>query len=404
MLHHLRGFTLPPLAVAGISLTMGLISGCGQRSTEAEVTRRDITARLVVEGEVIAPATARADIMPPYEVPVEQVYVTVGQNVRQGETLLLFSAPRNQAYYEQARARLVQARQALAQAQNRFSRQLQAAQQRLARSREAERAARTAQAAPPSATPSPEGGGAAPSSPTPAANSARIGSLIARRQADEQAVIDAQARMEEGLVPYQQALAAAQQDFASAQAGSKSAQVKSPITGTVLEVNAEMGKTPDLDDDDPLITVVNLDALHVAAGIHQDQLRQIRPGDVAEVTLEDLPNVRFEGTVDQVYTEKAGFLRGQRYVAIIDFRNTEGRAKPDMDATVRIVTGRARDVLAVPASAVYTVGDRHAVRLKRDGRWRERLVEIGLTDGRYTEIISGLREGDIVEANPWSVM
>ena len=58
----------------------------------------------------------------------------------------------------------------------------------------------------------------------------------------------------------------------------------------------------------------------------------------------------------------------------------------------------------MPASAVYTVGDRHAVRLKRDGRWRERLVEIGLTDGRYTEIISGLREGDIVEANPWSVM
>jgi len=363
MLHHLRGFTLPPLAVAGISLTMGLISGCGQRSTEAEVTRRDITARLVVEGEVIAPATARADIMPPYEVPVEQVYVTVGQNVRQGETLLLFSAPRNQAYYEQARARLVQARQALAQAQNRFSRQLQAAQQRLARSREAERAARTAQAAPPSATPSPEGGGAAPSSPTPAANSARIGSLIARRQADEQAVIDAQARMEEGLVPYQQALAAAQQDFASAQAGSKSAQVKSPITGTVLEVNAEMGKTPDLDDDDPLITVVNLDALHVAAGIHQDQLRQIRPGDVAEVTLEDLPNVRGPGIHREGrFSARAEIRRNNR----LPEHRRPGQARHGRDRTHsdRARAGRAR------GACQCRLYSRRPARRQAEARWQ----------------------------------
>lgn len=383
------------LSIAAV-LPIAVVSGCGDRSAEAVVTRRDITAHLPLHGKIVAPATARADVMAPYEVPVERIYVTVGQNVRRGEALIMFSAPQNQAYYDQARARLIQARQALARAQQTYGRQLQAAQQRLAKSRAAERAARrTAQTA---TTAGETGATITPS--TPAASGAGVGTLTARRQADEQSVLDAEARMNEGLAPYQQALASAQQEFASAQAGSKSAQVKSPITGTVLAVNAAIGKTPDVRSKKPLITVVDLDALHVAAGLSEEQLRRIRPGDAARVSLEEAPEARFVGSVDQVYTQKAGFLQGQKYVAIIDFRNTEGEAKPDMDATARVTTGRVRDVLAVPASAVYQVGEQHAVKIKDELDWRERMVEIGLTDGRYTEIVSGLEEGDIVEASP----
>jgi RND family efflux transporter MFP subunit len=206
--------------------------------------------------------------------------------------------------------------------------------------------------------------------------------------------------MVEGLVPYQQAVAAAQEQFDAVQAGGKSAQVRSPITGTVLAVNVSVGTAPDPRDKKPLVTVVNLEALKVAAGVAEDRLSLLSPKNPALVTIKEVPNVEFSGSLDEIYSEKAGFLRGQKYVALVDFRNTKGRAKPGMDAAVSIKIGEVHDVLAVPANAVYEVDNQYAVKLREGKEWRQRIVEIGLSDGKYTQIKSGLEEGDVVMTNP----
>ena len=196
----------PPVPVLfSFALLAVMIAGCAKQSSEATAGRRDITAYLPAHGTVVVQASARADIYSPYAVPVDKIYVTVGKKVRRGEALLLFSAPPTQAYYAQARQTLVEAQKALDQARTQFGDGVRAAQKQLAASRSTERKARVT--------------ASNPSSPPDAVV------LSANRQADEQAVIDAQARMAEGLVPYQQAVAAAQEQFQAAQAGSKSAQV-----------------------------------------------------------------------------------------------------------------------------------------------------------------------------------
>lgn len=387
MLRHLhRG----PIGLRAIAAVLGLLSlallvvaltGCAKQSSEATAERRDITAYLPAEGTVVAQASARADVYSPYEVPVEKIYVTVGQNVRRGETLIAFSAPQNQAYYDQARAELLRAQKSLDEARKQFGQELRSAQKQLAVSRSTERKARVT-ASNPSTPPSDTG----------------VSSV--NRQADEQAVIDAQARVNEGLVAYQQAVAAAQDQFNAAQAGAKAAQVKSPITGTVLAVNATVGTAPDPQDKKPLVTVVNLEALKVAAGIPEDRLSLLKPKNPSLVTIKEVPNVEFPGALDEIYSEKAGFLQGQKYVALVDFKNTKGRAKPGMDATVSIKIGEVRDVLAVPANTVYQVDKQYAVKLRKGKEWRQHIVEIGLSDGKYTEIKSGLKQGDIVMTNP----
>jgi len=379
---------LPVLGLLGLVLSVVVIAGCAKQSSEATAGRRDITAYLPVEGKVVAPASARADIYSPYEVPVEKIYVTVGKNVSRGETLILFSAPQTQAYYDQARTALVQAQDALSQARKQFGQELRSAQKQLAVSRSTERKARVTASSPPA------GADQSASYPTD------TGVSSADRQTDEQAVIDAQARMAEGLVGYQQAVDAAQEQFDAAQAGSKSAQVKSPIAGTVLAVNVSVGKTPNPRDKTPLVTVVNLEALKVAAGVAEDRLSLLRPKNPALVTVKEVPNVEFAGSLDEIYSEKAGFLQGQKYVALVEFRNTKGQAKPDMDATVSIKIGEVRDVLTVPANAPYEVDKQYAVKLREGKEWRQRIVEIGLSDGNYTQIKSGLNEGDVVMTNP----
>lgn len=390
----LRNLRRGPIGHRTILMAMGLLSivplivvmaGCAKQSSEATADRRDITSYLPVGGTVVAPASARADIHSPYDVPVEKIYVTVGKTVSRGETLFVFSAPQTQAYYDQARVSLVQAQKALEQARRQFGQELKAAQKQLAAFRSTERKAR-----------------ATASNPDGSDSSAPADTVVpaANRQAAEQAVIDAQARLAEGLVPYQQTVASAQEQFADAQAGSKSAQVKSPISGTVLALNISAGKAPNPKDKKPLVTVVNLEALKVAAGVPEDKLSLLKPKDLALVTIKEVPNVEFPGSLDERYSEKAGFLRGQRYVALVDFKNTKGQAKPEMDATVSIKIGEVQDVLAVPANTVYEVDKQSAVKLREGNQWRQRIVEIGLSDGKYTQIKSGLEEGDVVMTNP----
>ena len=382
---------LPVLGLFSLVLSVLVIAGCPKQSSEATAGRRDITAYLPIQGTVIAQASARADIGSPYGVPVEKIYVTVGQNVRRGETLIVFSAPQNQAYYDQARTALQQAQKALDQARKQYGQELRAAQEQLAVSRSTERKARVTASDPSSP---PAGDDLSASSPPD------TGVSSTNRQADEQAVIDAQARMAEGLVPYQQAVVAAQEQFQAAQAGGKSAQVKSPITGTVLVVNVSVGTAPNPQDKKPLVTVVNLDALKVAAGVAEDRLTLLRPKNPALVTVKEVPNVKFTGSLDEIYSEKAGFLQGQKYVALVDFENTKGQAKPGMDATASIKIGEVHDVLAVPANTVFQVDKQFAVKLKEGKEWHQRIVEIGLSDGKYTQIKSGLEEGAVVMTNP----
>lgn len=62
--------------------------------------------------------------------------------------------------------------------------------------------------------------------------------------------------------------------------------------------------------------------------------------------------------------------------------------------------GEVHDALAVPASAGYKVGQQFAVKIREGSDWHERIVKVGLSDGNYTEIKSGLKAGDIVQANP----
>jgi multidrug efflux pump subunit AcrA (membrane-fusion protein) len=115
------------------------------------------------------------------------------------------------------------------------------------------------------------------------------------------------------------------------------------------------------------------------------------------LAFEEVPNEKFLGSLEQTYSCEAGFLQGPDYCAVVDFHNRKGLAKPGMTGTVAIQLGRARNVLAVPADAVYRSGDRAAVKVRVGGRWRTRVVETGLTNGRFTQIRSGLAEGDIVQ-------
>jgi len=77
--------------------------------------------------------------------------------------------------------------------------------------------------------------------------------------------------------------------------------------------------------------------------------------------------------------------------------------KVGMTANLRIIYAEKQAVLLVPASALLPRGDGRVVQVPASdprGEPQEIAVETGLSDGNYTEILSGLSEGQQIIATP----
>ncbi|MCK4800821.1 MAG: hypothetical protein KAS84_02450, partial [Anaerolineales bacterium] len=62
-----------------------------------------------------------------------------------------------------------------------------------------------------------------------------------------------------------------------------------------------------------------------------------------------------------------------------------------------VIGGRADNAVLIPVEALREISDEeYAVFVMEDGEPKMRLVEVGLQDLIYAEIISGLSQGDVV--------
>ena len=77
-----------------------------------------------------------------------------------------------------------------------------------------------------------------------------------------------------------------------------------------------------------------------------------------------------------------------------------GRLGTGYRVLARFITWEGVDVLQVPSSALFRVGEDWAVFVVVDGRAVRQRVTIGQQAGLHTEIAGGLREGEVVIVHP----
>lgn len=342
-------------------------AGCQPKEpTSATVAKRDVEGFLVLGGELVTPPTEYADVLSPYRAPVEKVMVTEGKWVREGEVLMTLAIAGAQAVYEQARGYVKTAETNLASA-------------RAAMNDEAVRL------------------------------QSEVKALQARQRAGEEVsaeiqVVQSQLQMERtnleaNLAPYKQALVEAQRYLQEAQSGAKLGQIRAPIAGTVLKVYPQAGQEVGTERDKPVATICDLASLIVHAPLDPSQVAFVKEDIEATLTFEGIVE-EFHGKVKRLVTKPAE--GGVVYVAIVSFDNTKGIVKPGAKVKgVAIKTGEVKDVIAVPTEAVDKDSTgKPVVKVMKDGKWMPTIVEVGLSGGGYTEIKSGLNEGDVVQVTP----
>jgi RND family efflux transporter MFP subunit len=371
------------------------------RPESATVSKRDLIAVVPVKGDVVAPPTERADLYSPFKAPVAKVYATVGANVKRGDVLVELNVPNAQQAYADARARVQEAETAYANAAREYDAPISAAKKELDAARAAERSARQPVTTTPSVTvDSATGTTTTTTTTTSPAPAADLQTASSARIAAEQALAQAQATKTTALAVYQQQLDSAREYLKEAQSGRKIGMIRSPINGTVLALNAQAGAMAGTDRKVPLATVVDLDELEVQGVIDPRQASAVKAGMPVSVTVVEVPNEQFEGRVHAITTRTGGGLLKNKmeYVAVVHLKNKGGQVKPGMKAGAAVKLDEQKNVLAVPNDAVHEdSGGRPVVKVLTGSNWTDRVVEIGLSDGHYTEVKSGLKEGEVVQ-------
>jgi Cu(I)/Ag(I) efflux system membrane fusion protein len=166
-----------------------------------------------------------------------------------------------------------------------------------------------------------------------------------------------------------------------------------PIAGVVTELEAREGAM--LSPEMAAMTITEIGSLWVVAEVPESQSSWVKPGAQAEVRFPSQPGESVRGRVEYVYPELNMETRTLRARIVLD-APPQG-VRPNMLATVSLMTSDGEPVLHVPRSALIRNGTRDRVVVALgDGRFASRNVIAGAEGGDRVTIREGLQEGDRV--------
>ena len=179
--------------------------------------------------------------------------------------------------------------------------------------------------------------------------------------------------------------------------------VRSPVAGRILRVLRESAGP--VASGTPLVEVGDVESLEVQADLLSSDAAGVRAGAAATITGwggSQPIRARVRRVDPAAFTKVSALgLEEQRVHVVLDLIDPPPPGLGhDYRVDSAIVVWQGSAVLRVPSTAPFRAGDRWAVFVVRDGRAHEAIVELGATDGTWTMVTDGVREGDLVVAQP----
>ncbi len=169
--------------------------------------------------------------------------------------------------------------------------------------------------------------------------------------------------------------------------------VKSPITGTVLNCNAVAGSV--LTGDMPFV-IVDLSTVKIEINVSEEIVNSLSVGDTAEITVESYSNEPIEGKISTI---SPGSNSDGTFPVSIEINNPDGKLKSGMFAEVNFVKDKSSNNIVLDKNAVLIDSLSEYVYVVKDSKAQRVDVTTGLDNGTYVEILTGINEGDEVVIN-----
>jgi HlyD family secretion protein len=394
-------------AVVGVLAARAVMAGGEDAVTvrAEDVERRDLVAKVRASGHIEPKRSV--DISADISGRIVQLPVEEGQNVREGDLLLIIDPTQYEAALQRAEASVAEAR----------AREVQARTDYTQARRDADRMSQLKE---------------------------RTENLVTDQEV-EQAITLAEVK--------KSFWEAAEHGVANARAAVSEARdrvdktvIRAPMTGRITRLSVEKGETAIVGTmNNPgslLLTVADLSEMEAVIEVDETDVPEISIGDSASVEIDAFPNRRFAGRVTKIGNSSIRPVSSVTSTAsdqAIDFEvrialdDPPEAIRPDLSATANVVTATREEVLAIPIIALTLIDEEDFELLENEltedgaadespfaGRDASQIegvyvveegdvvrftpVEIGVTGDSYFEVLSGLEEGQTVVSGSYQAI
>jgi HlyD family secretion protein len=233
----------------------------------------------------------------------------------------------------------------------------------------------------------------------------RLEALRKKGQVAEQQADTAQAQAQAGRASCRAARANVEVSAARvsvARAAVERTLLRAPFPGVVAEVNGELGEfvtpSPTGVATLPAVDLLDTSCLYIAAPIDEVDAPQINTGMTARISLDAFPDKHFAGRVSRIAPYVLEVEKQARTVDVealftepADYQSL----RPGYSADLEIIIDVKKDVLRVPTEAVLE-GHRVLIYNPATRTLEERGFRAGLSNWKYTQVLSGLSAGEQV--------
>ncbi len=192
-------------------------------------------------------------------------------------------------------------------------------------------------------------------------------------------------------------IAQAELSVAQAEAGLSRTQLTAPFDGLISAINIEVGGivAPGL----PAMQITDIDPLRLTVQVDEIDVELIEEGLPARVRLDAIPETEYESTLEQIAlisTADGAVVSYDVNVRLVNINDP--RVRVGMTAEAAVVIEDRRDVIVVPNLYIRLdrQADRAYVNVLRGDELEEIEIALGLQGADVSEVIAGIREGDIV--------
>jgi HlyD family secretion protein len=196
--------------------------------------------------------------------------------------------------------------------------------------------------------------------------------------------------------------------------------IRSPVSGVVVDRTVDVGQTVAASFQTPTLFSIaqDLQKMQIDTNLSEADVGAVQAGMKAIFSVDAFPGRQFAGTVRQVRLNPTTVQNVVTYNVVVDVNNEDLTLLPGMTAFVNLVLQEKPAVLRVPNSALNyrpaaakeqakpnnkPLQDKGAdqagsasVYLLKDGQPLRQRITIGVTDGKLTEVVDGLAEGDVL--------
>jgi cobalt-zinc-cadmium efflux system membrane fusion protein len=165
-------------------------------------------------------------------------------------------------------------------------------------------------------------------------------------------------------------------------------EITAPLDGTVVEKHIVLGEVFK-EDSSPCFVIADLTSVWVDLKVHQQDLSHIRPGQTAVIKGgEDLVTGGMIDFVSNIVSESSRMA-----FARMTIPNPEGRWRPGLFITGRIVIDEVSAKIAVPKDALIRLDGQTCVFVQTDRGFVPQVVAVGRSNEDSVEITAGLDAG-----------